>query len=155
MIAAVLAPYKYILIYIFIIISFLFLSRLLWGRAPSGRAEMGGGARLCPVPLPLALLSGMLVLGSSRSGFAFSRPLPPRRAPLVYHRLLNVHRLAYGLRASPLPVPSLFWCRLGCVSVVDVPSLWLRHAHDAFALSRSSTKPHAGGRHSSPTPVPP
>lgn len=132
----------------------LFLSLLLWGRAPSGRAEMGGGARLCPVPLPLALLSGVLVLGLPRSGFAFSRPLPPRRAPLVYHRFLNAHRLAYGLRASPLPVPSLIRCRLGCVSVVGVPSLWLRHAHDAYALTRSSIKPHAGGRHYSPAPVP-
>lgn len=137
MIAAVLAPHKSFLLYILINTFFLILSLLLWGRAPSGRAEMGGGARLCPVPLPLALLSGVLVLRFSRSGFAFSRPLPPRRAPLVYHRFLNVHRLAYGLQASPLPVPSLFGCRLGCVSVVDVPSLWLRHAHDAFALTRS------------------
>ena len=117
---------------------FFILSLLLWGRAPSGLAEMGGGARLRPVPLPLVLLSGVLVLGLSRSGFAFSRPLPPRRAPLVYQRLLNVHRLAYGLQASPLPVPSLLWCRLGCVSVVDVPSLWLRHVHDAYALTRSN-----------------
>ena len=67
---------------------FLFLLSF-WGRSPSGRAELFGGARSA-LGLSLSLLwSGPLVSSHLLSGWFVSRRLLPGRAPSASHRHLT------------------------------------------------------------------
>lgn len=62
-----------------------------------GGRKGGVGARPCPLPRPLALLSSLLVLGLLGFGVVVPRPLRPGRAPLVSHRPLTSIALIFLL----------------------------------------------------------
>lgn len=76
------------------------LSRLLFGVV-----RWCGGARPRPRPPLKCWARSFLVWWWFGSGFAFSRPKRPGRAPLVTHRPSVIHRPGYALR-SPSPLPS-------------------------------------------------
>lgn len=67
-----------------------FFSSSFFGALPFGGSRWVGWARaLRPRPHPLALVSGLLVVGAFGSLVVVSRPLPPVRARSVAHRLLT------------------------------------------------------------------
>ena len=67
-----------------------FFPSSFFGALPFGGSRWVGWARaLRPRPHPLALVSGLLVVGAFGSLVVISRPLPPVRARSVAHRLLT------------------------------------------------------------------
>lgn len=67
-----------------------FFPSFFFGALPFGGSRSVGWARaLRPRPHPLALVSGLLVVGAFGSLVVVSRPLPPVRARSVAHRLLT------------------------------------------------------------------